>query len=182
MSRKKQNAKTAASQADNAGPGSVAADQQAAANAPANPSDGELIFWYKNHRGEEGYRRVEPIMFYFGSTEWHPDPQMLMRAFDREKEAIRDFAVADMKGFVGGSETMVARSNALQCWAICEELREGEASSVELLCDNPDFNGQPNNAVSVYGEWTKYHPKRFAGDTMLDALKVAQAAKKEAQR
>ena len=152
-------------------------------NAPANPSDGELIFWYRNHRGEEGYRRVRPIMFYFGSTEWHPEPQMLMRAVDLEKEAERDFAVADMKGFVGNSEVIVQHHpNAVQCWSICEELRDGEASSVELLCDNPDFNGQPNRVVSVYGEWTKYHPKRFGGDTMLEALKAAQAAKKEAQR
>lgn len=183
MTREKKETKTAKVKATEAGPGSVAADQSAAANSPANPSEGELIFWYKNHRGEEGYRRVRPLMFYFGSTEWHPGPQMLMRAFDLEKDAERDFAVADMKGFVGSSEMIVApKSDALECWAICEELRKGEASSVELLCDNPDFNGQPDRVVSVYGEWTKYHPKRFGGDTMLAALQAAQSAKKEAQR
>lgn len=64
----------------------------------------EVIFWYKNHEGKEGYRRVHPIKFYFGATEWHPDRQMLLRAHDLEKDAERDFAVAGIRDFVGPSD------------------------------------------------------------------------------
>lgn len=67
----------------------------------------EIIFWYKNHQGKESYRRVRPTMFYFGATEWHPTHQMLMRGIDLDKNAERDFAVADMKSFVGSSQVKV---------------------------------------------------------------------------
>ena len=49
-------------------------------------------------------------------------------------------------------------------------LREGEGSSVTLLCDNPDFNGQPNNAIEVCGEWTNWEDRRFTGDTLHAAV------------
>jgi predicted DNA-binding transcriptional regulator YafY len=55
-----------------------------------------LTFAYKNHRGEMAERRVIPGMFYFGSTEWHPEEQWMLRAFDLDKERMRDFAFADI--------------------------------------------------------------------------------------
>lgn len=68
----------------------------------------ELIFWYKNHRGEEGYRRVRPISIRYGASEWHTEPQWLMRAHDLEKEAEREFAMADMRNTVGNSVLLFA--------------------------------------------------------------------------
>lgn len=61
-------------------------------------------------------------------------------------------------------------------WQLCEQLRAGEGNSVELFCDNPDFNGQPNCAVEVVGEWTEWEQRRFTGDTMLEALRAAHTA------
>ncbi|TJV51108.1 MAG: hypothetical protein E5Y01_16090 [Mesorhizobium sp.] len=61
-------------------------------------------------------------------------------------------------------------------WHIVQDLRAGEGSSVEILCDNPDFNGQPNNAVICCGEWTDWQDSRFTGDTIDDALGAAMAA------
>jgi hypothetical protein len=55
-------------------------------------------------------------------------------------------------------------------------LREGEGSSVTLLCDNPDFNGQPSNAIEVCGEWTNWEDRRFTGDTLHAAVLSAYRA------
>ncbi|RWH31606.1 hypothetical protein [Mesorhizobium sp.] len=61
-------------------------------------------------------------------------------------------------------------------WRIIQDLRAGEGSSVEILCDNPDFNGQPNNAVICCGEWTDWQEIRFTGDSIDDALGAAMVA------
>lgn len=61
----------------------------------------ELIFWYRNYKGEEGMRRVRPLGIRHGSSEWHKEPQWLMRAYDLENHKEREFAMRDMSGFVG---------------------------------------------------------------------------------
>lgn len=55
-----------------------------------------LTFTYRNYRGEIGQRRVFPISFRFGTTEWHPESSWLMLAWDFDKEAKREFALADI--------------------------------------------------------------------------------------
>ena len=57
------------------------------------------------------------------------------------------------------------------------KLRAEEGNSVSIMCDNPDFNGQPNNAVECCGDWTDWDDRRFTGDTLLAALQAAVAAK-----
>ncbi|TGT72957.1 hypothetical protein EN802_13850 [bacterium M00.F.Ca.ET.159.01.1.1] len=61
-------------------------------------------------------------------------------------------------------------------WHIIQDLRADEGSAVEILCDNPDFNGQPNNAVICCGDWTDWQQIRFTGDSIDAALGVAMAA------
>ena len=51
---------------------------------------------YTNWRGETTQRTVIPESIYFGSTEWHQEPQWLLRALDVEKQAMRDFAIKDI--------------------------------------------------------------------------------------
>ncbi len=55
-----------------------------------------ISFRYKNWRGETAERHAEVKEIWFGSTEYHRNPQWLMRAVDLEKGAERDFAMADM--------------------------------------------------------------------------------------
>lgn len=50
---------------------------------------------YTNYRGERAVRTITPRYFFVGSTEWHPETQVFLRAHDHEKEADRDFAVKD---------------------------------------------------------------------------------------
>lgn len=52
-------------------------------------------------------------------------------------------------------------------------LRAEEGDSVTILCDNPDFNEQPNCAIECCGDWTGWLHKRFAANTLLDALSMA---------
>lgn len=57
----------------------------------------KMHFVYCNHKGEVTERRVELPMLWFGATPWYPKPQWLMRAYDFDKEAMRDFAVASIR-------------------------------------------------------------------------------------
>lgn len=60
--------------------------------------------------------------------------------------------------------------------ALIHELRREEGHSVTILCDNPE--GPPNNAVEVCGDWTDWQDRRFEGQTLLDALKAADDARR----
>jgi predicted DNA-binding transcriptional regulator YafY len=57
------------------------------------PSD-IVWFTYVNHSGETAERKVRPKRIWFGSTEWHPEPQWLLEAVDLGKDGLRDFAMA----------------------------------------------------------------------------------------
>lgn len=50
---------------------------------------------YRNWRGEVAVRRILPIGLRFGVTDWHPEPGWLLEARDLDKDAIREFALAD---------------------------------------------------------------------------------------
>lgn len=60
----------------------------------------EIVFWYKNYAGVEGYRRVRPISIRFGVSDWHKEPQWLMLADDLEKGEQREFAMRDISDVV----------------------------------------------------------------------------------
>jgi predicted DNA-binding transcriptional regulator YafY len=55
----------------------------------------ELSCEYRNWRGEVATRRFRPIRFWYGSTDWHPEPCLLLRAHDLDKDVERDFCLTD---------------------------------------------------------------------------------------
>jgi len=57
--------------------------------------DHRITFGYTNWRGEHGLRRAIPMGLTWGSTEWHPEQGWLLEAWDEDKQAIRQFALAD---------------------------------------------------------------------------------------
>lgn len=61
--------------------------------------DNEVLIDYTNWRGERGIRRVIPLDIDKRSTKWHPGRQWLMRAYDVEKKANRDFALESIHGW-----------------------------------------------------------------------------------
>lgn len=55
-----------------------------------------VTFTYKNWRGMVSTRTVQPFRIFFGVTEYHPDPQWLLEAWDCDKDAARTFALKDI--------------------------------------------------------------------------------------
>lgn len=56
----------------------------------------EVWIDYTNYRGERAWRRIEPLGVFFVNSEWHPETQWVMQAVDREKGAVREFAIASI--------------------------------------------------------------------------------------
>jgi ribosomal protein L18E len=51
---------------------------------------------YVNWRGARGKRTIIPGSIRFGATEWHPEPQWLLSAWDLSKCAALEFALKDV--------------------------------------------------------------------------------------
>lgn len=68
----------------------------------------------------------------------------------------------------------LAKRNSGKEWAIIQELREEEGAAITLICDNPDFHG-PSAGVDYCAECTGWHPQRFSGENVLEALTAAKA-------
>lgn len=64
----------------------------------ANHNPRPLTFWYRNHKGEVGLRHVMPNRIFFGTTDWYPDEQWLMAAYDLDKKVQRVFALERILG------------------------------------------------------------------------------------
>lgn len=52
---------------------------------------------YTNYRNETATRLIRPLELWFGQTEYHPEPQYMLKALDCEREVVRDFALKDMR-------------------------------------------------------------------------------------
>jgi uncharacterized membrane-anchored protein len=84
---------------------------------------------YTNYRGETAIRRISPISARFGSTEWHPEPQWLLLAFDHDKQAEREFAFI---GFVPPPAPTTEREEAKR---LVEAIERTGAINVDRLVD-----------------------------------------------
>jgi len=68
-------------------------------NATTGTPKETVSILYTNYRGETSIRRIVPKRIWFGKTEWHPDEEWILDAFDLEKEAERGFAMKDVKAW-----------------------------------------------------------------------------------
>lgn len=72
--------------------------------------------FYRNHRGEESWRRIQPRRIYFGANQYHPTPQWILEAIDLDKNQSRNMAMADIKEWVpddGSGPWLPPRSEGL---------------------------------------------------------------------
>ena len=53
-----------------------------------------LDLTYTNHRGDTASRTVSPVNIWFGVTEWHPKGGWLMKCWDWDKHAERDYLLS----------------------------------------------------------------------------------------
>lgn len=60
---------------------------------------------YTNYRGETAPRTIIPRSTRFAATEWHPEPQWLLLAFDVEKNSDREFAIKDFGSLPSESDS-----------------------------------------------------------------------------
>lgn len=56
-----------------------------------------VTFEYVNYRGDRSKRVVEPLAIWYGETPFHPGQQWFLKAFDLDKQALRDFAMHDIQ-------------------------------------------------------------------------------------
>jgi predicted DNA-binding transcriptional regulator YafY len=54
---------------------------------------------YTNWRGQRRKRRVIPGQIMLGNTQWHPEWQWLLSAFDLEDQMTKQFAMKDIHGW-----------------------------------------------------------------------------------
>lgn len=52
-----------------------------------------VVIGYINYRGKASCRRILPRTIRFAASEWHPEPQWLLDAYDLDKQAERSFAL-----------------------------------------------------------------------------------------
>lgn len=57
-----------------------------------------------------------------------------------------------------------------------DALTDGEGDTVTFGCKNPDFNGLPNECVTVNASWTDWQDRDFRADTRQECLALALAA------
>ena len=123
----------------------------------------------EQHRGKQEPVGYEVNFRTFGEewVGWHrPGPEFTREHYQKKAKTqpdrylYRDLYASPQPADVG-TET----------WAIIERLRAEEGHSVEILCDNPDGLC----AVVVCGDWTGWEEKRIEGNTVIDALRNADA-------
>ncbi|AXN57789.1 hypothetical protein KASHIRA_01340 [Serratia phage vB_SmaM-Kashira] len=60
-----------------------------------------IQFFYRNWRGECGYRKIKGTpQFWYGTSQYHKGAQWFIKAYDADKDDVRDFAVKDIIEFV----------------------------------------------------------------------------------
>ncbi|MBN8294587.1 hypothetical protein JI664_21620 [Rhodobacter sp. NTK016B] len=89
----------------------AALEPNPAALAERDESPVAVTLTYRNWRGEVSDRVIIPRKVWYGSTKWHPEPQWLVTAWDAEKNADRDFALAD---FMGRPDALATRDGKMR--------------------------------------------------------------------
>lgn len=114
---------------------------------------------YTNYRGETAERTITPQRIWHGSTEHHHEEQWLIRAFDHDKQAVRDFAFKDVYGQLHGPFGWLNGHRALSedSWTLendpMENSEEYFAVPLYALRDpfkeiGRDFDGKPANVLT----------------------------------
>ena len=105
---------------------------------PAVDAGKAVTILYTNYRGERGKRFIVPRSIWFGCTEWHPENQWLLEAYDLDKQALRSFALQDLE--MWAQEPAPSPSLAsLRCSAF------GEAALFAVAADSHQRPGLPAN-------------------------------------
>lgn len=97
------------------------------------------------------------------------DPEYVRATFRR-----RGWPAANKSALLEASLARIAELE--QERALIDALRAEEGATLTFVCDNPDFNGQPNCLIICAGSWTDWKDRHFPADTIIDALRLAKDA------
>lgn len=59
-----------------------------------------MVFFYRNWKGEQGYRRVVNPKIVYKESKYHKGMQFIIEAFDIDKQDFRDFAMCDIIEYI----------------------------------------------------------------------------------
>lgn len=115
---------------------------------------------YTNYRGERAWREIEPTearpALWFGRTEWHPADQWLLAAFDIEKRAVRDFAVASIHAWSQQKPAALSAPPPSEEEAVKELMRlVTEHGNATFDCGEFDLDGndgEPLEMIAMRGD------------------------------
>lgn len=88
--------KTAPAQPAQVAPTESSGCEGVTAGSPPVVSPEFVVIDYTNWQNERRRRRVCPVRIWFGSTEWHPVDQWMLRAVDLESNLLKEFAMASI--------------------------------------------------------------------------------------
>ena len=122
-------------------------------------TEAPVTLTYTNWKGETAQRRIIPRRIWWGATEWHPDPQWLLTAFDVDKQAERDFALKDF-----GQPVTVQDAARVPC---CHQPGLVTADILRQISEatDPDF---------IWGALDNVHDCETTLDDYADAVSRAQ--------
>lgn len=67
---------------------------------PVKRFDRKVRIEYLNHRSETEERDITPWFTWYGTTQWHPQPQHFLEAFCHSRQAQRSFALTSISFLV----------------------------------------------------------------------------------
>lgn len=66
---------------------------------------------YTNYEGKRALRRVMILKLFMGQTEHHPKFQWLVKAYDVDKDAVRDFSLSSIHSLQFPKEKIITCTN-----------------------------------------------------------------------
>ncbi|WP_308290070.1 DUF1653 domain-containing protein [Mycolicibacterium sp. PAM1] len=125
---------------------------------------------YVNYRGERAKRTITPVRVWYGETDWHAGKQWLLEGFDHDREAVRNYALADIVSW----ENMVpAEGEELPK---CGIYRHFKGQLYQVLDIASDSESQQAMVVyrTLYGQYDLWvrPASMFAESVMVDGCKV----------
>jgi predicted DNA-binding transcriptional regulator YafY len=109
---------------------------------------GNVRIDYTNHAGVRSIREIVPLTqgaFRFGSTEWHPEEQWLLDAYDVAKDDMRTFAVKDIHAWAP-KDTATGRSMASYAKQLQQSMERNarmvnRLKELQSICKNFNYDG-----------------------------------------
>lgn len=121
---------------------------------------------YTNYKGETAKRTITPLNLWRGATEWHPEPQWLVTAYDHDKKALRDFALKDFGYSLPSAARVLPLEEAFkagaewadECGSGDSPYLEGEAREYATRALSSPDHADANTLETYYArqiEWSK---------------------------